>query len=394
MPAVALIVCALGGGVAGAAPAPTTAPTEADVRSAVKRSLPYLEQGGTAWMRERKCNSCHVVTFMVWAHNEAAAAGIDVDRKKLGEWTRWALADSLSDRRWFKLRAVPAEALAAAGLPAELLPRLQPIVGKTYLTRAEYLDAVEKAIGADAIARHGDALVRLAKLPNDGGGPDTLSQLLLGRASLPAAEGLADFYGQIRSLLLEWQAPDGSWSAAGQLPAVKWGSADEMNRATSMWALLALCGEGGASAAEARRRAAEHVKGTAAGSTLQSLALELAVAHERGELERAEALYVLLMGRQNDDGGLAWWKDNKVSDAFATGQALYALGRSGHDGREPAVLRTWGYLLRSQCSDGSWNVPQEAVNTRPRKLNVYLYWGTAWADVGLLSTLPGRHVGR
>ena len=73
-------------------------------RAAVQRSLPYLEKVGTAWMTEKKCNSCHVVTFLVWSHHEALAHGIEVDRKKLSEWVQWSLADSLSDRHWFKLR--------------------------------------------------------------------------------------------------------------------------------------------------------------------------------------------------------------------------------------------------------------------------------------------------
>src|SRR5262245_25901921 len=76
----------------------------ADVRAAVERALPYLEKVGTAWMRGRKCNSCHVVTFLVWSHNAAAAHGLDVDRAKLAEWTRWSLADSLEENYWFGVR--------------------------------------------------------------------------------------------------------------------------------------------------------------------------------------------------------------------------------------------------------------------------------------------------
>src|SRR2546423_1277050 len=46
--------------------APPPGPTSRDVRGAVERSLPYVEKVSTAWMQERKCNSCHNVTFLVW----------------------------------------------------------------------------------------------------------------------------------------------------------------------------------------------------------------------------------------------------------------------------------------------------------------------------------------
>jgi len=49
---------------ARAAPAAPSA-TVADMRAAAQRSLPYIENVGTEWMRERKCNSCHAVTFMI-----------------------------------------------------------------------------------------------------------------------------------------------------------------------------------------------------------------------------------------------------------------------------------------------------------------------------------------
>src|SRR5262245_30513352 len=92
-------------------------PTSQDVRDAVQRSLPYIEKVATEWMQDRKCNSCHNVTFLVWTHNEAVARGFDIDRTKLTQWTKWSLADSLSDRHWFKLRPQAMASLKADRFP-------------------------------------------------------------------------------------------------------------------------------------------------------------------------------------------------------------------------------------------------------------------------------------
>ena len=370
--------------------APQPAPTTQNVRGAVERSLPYIEKVGTAWMREQKCNSCHNVTFLVWTHNEAASRGFDVDRTKLAQWTKWSLADSLSDRFWFKLRPRAMDSLKADGFPQALLEKLKALEGKTYLTRQEYLHALEQAIGAENLAASKDRLLKEATLPNNGGGPDTLSQLLLGRARWIKDMGQDQSYAAIRSLLLQWQEPDGSWEAAGQLPGLKWAGEKEMHQATTMWSLLAVsAGDSNEKAlVRTRERALESLKQSSPGATLQNHALHQVIAHKFGEPARAEALLKELVGRQNADGGWGWVKENKGSDAFATGQALYALGLVGRDGKDPVVSRALESLLQTQDTDGSWQVPQEAINTRRRKLNVFTYWGTAWATIGMLQTLP------
>ena len=371
--------------------------TSRDVRGAVERSLPYVERVSTAWMRERNCNSCHNVTFLVWTHNEAAARGFDIDRTKLAQWTKWSLDDSLSNRFWFKLRARTMASLKADGFPQALLDKLKPLEEKTYLTREEYLRALDDAVGPESLAANKERLLKAATLPNNGGGPDTLSQLLLGRAASSGQdERVKESYAAIRSLLLEWQEPDGSWEAAGQLPGLKWAGPTEMHQATTMWSLLAVSVSAPAAAGHSKdetlagsiERARESLKKATAETTLQTLALHLIIAHKFGEPARAEALLKELVGRQSADGGWGWVKENKASDAFATGQALYALGLLGRDGTEPAVSRAWEFLLRTQEKDGSWQVPQEAINTRRRGLNVYTFWGTAWATIGMLETLP------
>src|SRR6185503_4192419 len=141
---------------------------------------------------------------------------------------------------WFNLRPRAMAALKADGFSEALLAKLKPLEGKTYVTRQEYLHALEQAVGAEELAANKERLIKAATLPNNGGGPDTLSQLLLGQAPSSQDESEKKSYAAIRSLLLEWQEPDGSWAAAGQLPGMKWAGPTEMHEATTMWSLLAV----------------------------------------------------------------------------------------------------------------------------------------------------------
>ena len=159
-----------------------------------------------------------------------------------------------------------------------------------------------------------------------------------------------------------------------------------------MWTILALTTAGkNETPATNMKRALASLQKTEPGKTLQSLTLHLMIAQQFGEKDRAKGLLKDLLSRQNEDGGWSWVKENKASDAFATGQALYALGRLGRDGNDPAVRRAWEYLLKTQGKDGGWEVAQELINTRKRGLNIYPYWGTAWAAIGMLTTLPAGH---
>jgi len=66
-----------------------------------------------------------------------------------------------------------------------------------------------------------------------------------------------------------------------------------------------------------------------------------------------------LLALQRADGGWGQWPTMNT-DAYATGQALYALRVSGHSRRSPQYERGVQYLLRTQRQDGSWFVPSRA----------------------------------
>lgn len=71
-----------------------------------------------------------------------------------------------------------------------------------------------------------------------------------------------------------------------------------------------------------------------------------------------------LISKQQADGGWAQ-TDNLASDAYATGEALWALHESGIAPSDPACRRAVDYLLRTQQDDGTWHVVTRALGFQP-----------------------------
>lgn len=129
----------------------------------------------------------------------------------------------------------------------------------------------------------------------------------------------------------------------------------------------------------------------------EKLVVRLLIARRFGTKEEAGDRLKELLARQNADGG--WSADpsrRQPSDAFATGQSLYAIGLGGPGaaGETAAIERAVGFLSALQKEGGSWFVPTTAFHPpagseRDHATDeVYTYWGTAWATLGLLHTLP------
>jgi len=66
------------------------------------------------------------------------------------------------------------------------------------------------------------------------------------------------------------------------------------------------------------------------------------------------ALAGRLRSLAREDGGFAFKKDG-VSNAFATGQTLYALRMLGVGDDDPVIARGTGWLLEHQAEDGGWS---------------------------------------
>ena len=98
-----------------------------------------------------------------------------------------------------------------------------------------------------------------------------------------------------------------------------------------------------------------------------------------------------LRAEQQADGGWAQLPTMQ-SDAYATGQALYALNQAGGvPATDPAYRRGVQYLLRTQAEDGSWHVKTRALPVQPYFDSGFPYghdqWissaGTSWAAMAL-----------
>ena len=109
-----------------------------------------------------------------------------------------------------------------------------------------------------------------------------------------------------------------------------------------------------------------------------------------------------LAALQRGDGG---WNQlpGMVSDAYATGQALYALNTAGKMVvTDPVYGRGVDYLLRSQAADGSWRVQTRAIWVQPYFESGFPYGrdqfistaGTAWATMALAPAAERQSVAR
>ena len=98
---------------------------------------------------------------------------------------------------------------------------------------------------------------------------------------------------------------------------------------------------------------------------------------------------------QHADGG---WSQLPTmgSDAYATGQALYALNAAGRmPAADPVYVRGSKYLLTTQAADGSWHVKSRSIWVQPYFESGFPYghdqWisaaGTSWAAMALSLTV-------
>ena len=109
-----------------------------------------------------------------------------------------------------------------------------------------------------------------------------------------------------------------------------------------------------------------------------------------------------LVATQRADGGFPQLP-TMGSDAYATGQALYALELAGRMNTDDTVYQNGvRYLLRTQAADGSWHVKTRALPVQPYFESGFPYgqdqWisaaGTSWAAMALALTVEPQKISR
>jgi hypothetical protein len=300
----------------------------ASIRAAIARSLPLLQDVGVAFIQQAGCASCH--------HNSVVSMAVAAARAN-GHAVNEASAKKQSS------------ALGA------------------------YLDTWrERTVQNMSIA----------------GGVDTISYLLVGLA--------ADSYPPDAStdaqavLLKRRQAPDGRWVAAAVRPPIE--SDDVSVTALSMRALQAFAPRAQrADYAKAVDRARVWLLDAPANDTQERAFRLLGLSWANAPDEAITRAARDLLASQRDDGGWAQL-EGMPSDAYATGEALFALRETRSvDPANRAYRKGLEYLLRTQIDDGSWHVETRALPIQayfesgfPYGVNQWISAaGTAWAIAAL-----------
>ena len=307
--------------------ASTAKVTAVEARAIVEKALPFLREEADAWIEDRGCVSCHQVPFGIWTHVEAKRKGFQVDEAKLDEWEQW----STDWRHWMQPDAETTE---------------------------------EKAVE---------------------GSVDTIAQLILALGDVSTAEATKPWVGEFQKDLIGLQEKEGGWRACGQLPLGR-RPARETQEVSTMWVrqALALGGDGSLEGLEATQaKSGEWLAQAAPGQSTEWWALKLL---EADESEVAHARKQLISKRRPDGG---WgWVTGEERNALGTGQAMHALGRTGVSLEDPAVQTALAFLKSTQKEDGSWAVPSTRKKDALKVKKTSIYFGTAWAVLGVLAVLP------
>ena len=307
-------------------------PKPSMVDGAIDRGLDFLAKDALAWKKKHNCVSCHHAGLVIWSMQEVKQRGRAIDEPVLAELTKWVVESG---------------------------------DGKTGVPRPE---GVPKALNAKA--------VWLALALGVEAKPDDVTQ-----------KGLKALLKTVASD----QTENGSWASWPETRPPIFGDSDESMTALATLAVLPQASSGDDGAKSVRDKGIEWLADTKTDDDPQSIAMRLVLWKRLDRpADEMAPLVKRIKERQNDDGG---WSQAKgmESDAWATGQALYALAHAGIKANERVIARGQTLLVNTQREDGSW--PMTSRPTKPggegcKSLVPITCAGSAWAVLGLARSAP------
>ena len=307
------------------------------IEAAVKKVIPLIEMSGEPGWKSRHCVSCHSNSLPAMAVALARKKGFAVNEEQAKKELGFAIA---TDE-----------------------PVLEP-----------------NRLGSSPI----------------GGGSDTLGYTLMGMAAAGSpADALTDAHIHYMSLN---QFPDGAFRNNSYRPPTEYGAFTTTALALRSIKLYPIPGR--REEFEQRVSRAKRWLLSAKAFSLEERSMQLNGLADAGAAASERAPFVkALKAAQNQDG--SWSQLPGVqADAYATGEALYALHISGNVPTTDLTYRKGvEWLLRNQLADGSWFAPSRAVPVQPHTFESFPNgWhqfvsdaASCWATMALLFTLPDKN---
>ena len=214
----------------------------------------------------------------------------------------------------------------------------------------------------------------------------------------PASPSLSDGQKQALQLIAEEivrkQQPDGSWEffAALRRPPI-----NESQTTDAAWIVLALQRLTGTDAPKEQRealaKAVAWLDRPGRTDAHQDKVLRVILGARAGKPPKAlRPLVNDLLARQRADGGWSQAVPAPKSDAFATGQTLYALSAAGLTADRAEVRRGVDFLVATQGPDGSWPMTSRATPDgspgSAKLLTPITCAAGSWATLGLVALVP------
>jgi hypothetical protein len=327
-----------------AEPAAIAPATTQQIHQTIDRAILYLQTESAAWLKTRKCAACHHAPMPLWALGEADRQGYSIDKKFVS-------------------------------------------------------DTLDSLLGSK------DKLLASKIFPNPADPPDPRPQgrglnmglpfLAVAARSFPSlTEGQRQSLKLIAEEIIKKQRPDGSWEFFATLrrPPI-----NESQTSDAAWIIMALDGQTGPDASAPQRAALSKANAwldAAKPSNLHQDKVLKVLLRTRSEKSREMIQPTIdeLFALQRADGGWSQTVPEPRSDAFATGQTLYALSLAGYTANRPEIKRGIDFLVATQAPDGSW--PMNSRSTpdgspgSAKLLTPITCAASSWATLGLAKLTP------